>query len=122
MVTNVSAAQALTSGELTDGAEPVGSYKPFVLHLFFWKNCILHALADTKLQSGFRRYLDGFSGCRISSFACLSLRFDEFAESWKHELAVGFNFSGSQIIEFVKELLYLRAFHASLVCKMIEDF
>ena len=46
---NVSAAQALTSGELTDGAEPVGAMNRLTLHLFLWKNCILHALAETEL-------------------------------------------------------------------------
>src|SRR5918994_4776348 len=36
MFENVSAAQVLTSGELTDGAEPVGSYKPFAYYIYFF--------------------------------------------------------------------------------------
>ncbi len=92
------------------------------LTLFPWQDRIFHAFANAELKGCFRGNLDCFPRCRVSSFSRFPFGLHKLAEAGKYEFTIGLNFAGSQVVEFIKKLFYLRTFHSRLFGEMVEDF
>ena len=90
--------------------------------LLFWKHGIFHRFANSKLQCGLGRNLNGFTGRGVTAFSGLSLGFYELSESWENKLAVRFHFARCEISYLFEEFLHLRSLHSCGFREVVDYF